>query len=80
MSATDAEVAAPTVEDEAASRRLAEVFELYELAEAIMRQNLRRRHPDADESDIESGLDAWRRERPGAPYGDASGPGFRRRR
>ena len=38
-----------------------------------MRQNLRRRHPEADEAEIERGLAAWLRHRPGAEHGDAVG-------
>lgn len=60
-------------------QRLAQVFDLYEACEMIMRENLRRRHPGADEREIEMRLDEWRRERPGAALGDASGPDFRPR-
>lgn len=38
-----------------------------------MRENLRRRHPEAGEAEIEHLLGAWLRERPGAEHGD--GPG-----
>lgn len=55
-------------------------FDLYEGAEQMMRLNLRRRYPEADEEEIERRLGEWLRTRPGAEHGDASGPGFRVRR
>ena len=39
----------------------------------LMRQNLRRRHPEAGDEDIERRLQAWLLERPGAESGDCSG-------
>ena len=38
------------------------------------RENLKRRHPEATEEEIEKMLVAWLHERPGAEHGDASGP------
>jgi hypothetical protein len=35
------------------------LLELYELSEAVMRQNLRRRHPHATDEEIETGVRAW---------------------
>lgn len=46
------------------------VFDLYQTAEDMMRQNLRRRFPDARPEEIEARLLAWLRERPGAEHGD----------
>jgi hypothetical protein len=69
-----------TARDRGAEQRLDEVFQLYEAAEMLTRESLRRRYPTADESEIERRLDDWRRERPGAGQGDASGPNFRPRR
>ncbi len=34
-------------------------FELYELAEQIMLQNIRRRHPELNEEEVEERLVAW---------------------
>lgn len=48
-------------------------LELHEAGVALMRQNLRRRHPDASESDVDALLDDWLRTRPGAEHGDAVG-------
>lgn len=67
------------IRDPAVMARVKTTFELYELAEAMMRQNLRRRFPQESEEQIESRVAAWLRDRPGAPIGDASGP-FRVRR
>lgn len=60
-------------EDRARGLRIA--FDLFEAGEAIMRQNLRRRYPEASESEIEAKLIAWLRDRPSL----ADVPGFRRR-
>ena len=48
-------------------------LDLFEAAEQIMRQNLRRRFPDAGAGEIEARLVAWLQERPGAELGDAVG-------
>lgn len=39
----------------------------------MMRQNLRRHHPDADAAEIEERIRKWLHERPGAEHGDAAG-------
>ncbi len=39
-------------------------FDLYQTAEDIMRQNLRRRLPEASEAEIEDWLNAWLRKEP----------------
>jgi Xaa-Pro aminopeptidase len=44
--------------------RMREAFELYELAENMMRQNLRRRFPEEDEAAIERRVLAWLRQPP----------------
>lgn len=41
-------------------------FELYETAEQMMRQNLRRRFPELDDREIERRLVHWLRKRPRA--------------
>ena len=58
--------------------RMKMAFDLYETAEAIMRQNLRRRFPDAQEAEIELRLVDWLRRRPGAEHGDGAGRPSRR--
>ncbi len=58
--------------------RMELAFDLYEMAEQMMRQNLRRRNPGATEQEIEEGIRDWLRRRPGAQYGDGVGrPGRR---
>jgi Rv0078B-related antitoxin len=44
--------------------RMEMLFDLYETSAAIMRQNLRRRYPQADHAEIERRLQAWLLERP----------------
>jgi Rv0078B-related antitoxin len=39
-------------------------FELYDFAERVMRQNLRRRFPRESEAEIETRLQAWLRKEP----------------
>lgn len=48
-------------------------MELYELGESMMRQNLRRQHPEASDAEIEERLVDWLQKRPGAEHGDAPG-------
>jgi len=62
------------------AERLRLTCEMHDLGVAIMRQNLRRRHPDASESQIDAMLTEWLQDRPGAPLGDVSGPGIRARK
>ena len=53
--------------------RMRLTFDLCRTAEAMKRQNLRRRHPDLGAEEIEKLIDEWRLTRPGAEHGD--GPG-----
>ena len=48
-------------------------FDLYESAELIMRENLRRRFPEADDDEIERRLLDWLQKRPGAGIVPAPG-------
>ena len=48
-------------------------LDLFEAGEQMMRQNLRRRYPDADDSEIEERLFEWFLHRPGAEHGDCTG-------
>jgi hypothetical protein len=66
------------IRDPKVMSRMKMAFDLYETAEAIMRQNLRRRFPDAQESEIERRLVSWLRRRPGAEHGDGPGRPSRR--
>ncbi len=61
------------INDPAVRKRVQMAFELYEAAQLIMRQNLRRRNPNLDDAAIEALLAQWRRKRPGADHGDGVG-------
>lgn len=65
---------------EAVIERMRLTFELYEASVQMMRLNLRRRYPDAEDAEIERRIGEWLRTRPGAEHGDVSGPGFRVRK
>lgn len=62
---------------EAERQRAAERFrlavDLHEAGVALMRQNLRRRHPSESEQEIDARLEAWLMHRPGAEHGDCDG-------
>jgi Rv0078B-related antitoxin len=66
----------PTLRDPEVIERMRMTFELYELAETMKRQNLRRQSPELSDDEIEEKLVAWLEHRPGAPHGDANGPLF----
>jgi hypothetical protein len=57
----------------AVSEAFRATLDLFQTGVDLMRQNLRRRHPYADEREIERRLQEWLRERPGAEGGDCSG-------
>lgn len=61
------------MDNETDADRLEIALEMWEDGVAIMRENLRRRAPDATEQEIELALDAWLVTRPGAEHGDAEG-------
>jgi hypothetical protein len=48
-------------------------LDLFKAGVDLMRQNLRRRDPTADEAEIDRRLDRWLHERPGAESGDCPG-------
>lgn len=66
------------ISDPAVLQRMQIAFDLYATAEAMMRQNLRRRNPSATDEEIEAGIREWLHRRPGAEIGD--GVGHRRPR
>jgi hypothetical protein len=55
------------------SDALRTTLDLFETGLEVMRRNLRRRHPHATPDEIERLLGAWRRDRPGAEFGDCVG-------
>lgn len=69
---------ATAVPDRTPAEALRAAFDLYEFGENVMRQNLRREHPGADEAEIELLIREWLLKRPGAEEGDASGRACRR--
>lgn len=66
----------PSIRDPEILERMQMTFELYEVAETMKRQNVRRRHPELGEEEVEQRVLDWLRQRPGAPQGDADGPLF----
>jgi hypothetical protein len=56
-----------------ASRRFRTALELFEAGVSMMRQNLRRQFPEADEKEIAARLAKWLQERPRAEFGDCDG-------
>jgi hypothetical protein len=48
-------------------------LDLFETGLEMMRQNLRRRHPEATEAELDRLLHMWLLDRPGAQFGDCSG-------
>jgi hypothetical protein len=48
-------------------------LDLFETGVALMRQNLRRAHPEATEEEIDGLLASWLHDRPGAEHGDCPG-------
>lgn len=61
------------IRDPKVLERMAITFDLYEMAEQMKRQQLRRRNPNATEAEIEEGVLRWLAERPGAEHGDGEG-------
>ena len=62
-----------TVPELTAAEKLRITLDLAEAGMDMMRENLRRRCPEADPLEIERRLVAWLQERPGAETGDADG-------
>ena len=58
---------------DAAAIRFRLALDLFATGEALMRQRIRRLHPDWTEAQIEGRLAEWLRHRPGAENGDAAG-------
>lgn len=56
-----------------AAGRFRIALRLHEEGVALMRQRLRREHPDAAEAEIDDLVRRWLETRPGAEHGDAPG-------
>ncbi|HEX2254037.1 MAG TPA: hypothetical protein VHQ65_12275 [Thermoanaerobaculia bacterium] len=61
------------IRDSEVMRRMEIAFDLFDLSVQMKRENLRRQHPDASDEEIEQGVRAWLRHRPGAEHGDGEG-------
>jgi hypothetical protein len=59
--------------NQTAAVRLRTAFDLFVAGERMMRQNIKRRHPEASAREIDRRLRAWMSQRPGAEHGDAAG-------
>lgn len=57
--------------DATAAANLRTAFDLAAAGERMMRQNLKRRHPEAGDEEIDRLLSQWMRTRPGAGVGRA---------
>lgn len=64
------------IRDPEVIERMQMAFELYEVAETMKRQNVRRRHPELDDAEVEEQVLEWLYRRPGAEHGDADGASF----
>jgi hypothetical protein len=63
-----------TSQDAAAvAARVRLALDMYATGEALMRQRIRREHPDLPPAEVEARLCAWLQTRPGAEHGDAEG-------
>lgn len=56
-----------------AAQRLNVCFDMFEFGTEMMRQKLRREHPDAGEEEMRTRYLAWLHDRPGAEHGDGVG-------
>lgn len=63
--------------DSSRHRQIAERFQLAlaldDFSERMLRQRLRRKHPEALAAEIDAMIGAWRAHRPGAEHGDGEG-------
>lgn len=58
---------------EAVAEAFRATLDLFQIGVDLMRQNLRRRHPEASDEQIERLLGEWLQHRPGAESGDCPG-------
>ena len=59
--------------EDVAARRFRLALDLFATGEGLMRQRLRRLHPEWTESCMNAEIGKWLRDRPGAQFGDAVG-------
>jgi hypothetical protein len=58
---------------EQVAERFRTTLALFELGETMLRQKLRRKHPQAADAEIEAHVREWLERRPGAEQGDGVG-------
>jgi hypothetical protein len=56
-----------------ARERFGLALDLFDLAERMLRQKLRRKHPEATSVEIDAMVTRWLEHRPGAEHGDGEG-------
>jgi hypothetical protein len=61
------------MDSDLAAQRFRTTLALFEAGVEMMRQNLRRRFPEASEAEIKARLTEWLHHRPGAEHGDCPG-------
>lgn len=59
--------------DATPAQRVRTTLELFDLAEAMVRQRVRREHPELSIAQVDAHVLRWLRHRPGAEHGDAEG-------
>jgi hypothetical protein len=62
-----------TPKEELIAARFKTTLALFEMGEAMLRQKLKRKHPGANEAEIEARIREWLERRPGAEHGDGVG-------
>jgi hypothetical protein len=55
------------------AERFRTTLALFELGEAMLRQKLKRKYPQASEAEIDTQVREWLERRPGAEHGDGVG-------
>jgi hypothetical protein len=58
---------------ELVAERFRLTLDIFEFGERLLRQKLRRKHPQATEAELEAGIVEWLQRRPGAEQGDGEG-------
>jgi hypothetical protein len=56
-----------------ARERFGLALDLFDLAQRMLRQKLRRKHPEATDVELDAMVERWRTQRPGAELGDGEG-------
>lgn len=59
------------------AQRLRLALDLFDAGESMMRQTFKRRYPSDSVEEIETRVNLWLSDRPGAPIGDSSGQAVR---